>query len=81
MRPLPSAPGHFWEQFILPGIVRGALLSLCNAASLAVKDKLTAFVASITGLREMLWLDVPSGLSRSSTALIHRMRRARRDRA
>ena len=40
MRPLPSAPGHFWEQFILPGYVRGGLLSLCNTGPLALKRQI-----------------------------------------
>ena len=40
MRQLPSAPGHFWEQFILPGYVRGGLLSLCNTGPLALKRQI-----------------------------------------
>jgi len=40
MRTLPSAPGHFWEQFILPGYVRGGLLSLCNTGPLALKRQI-----------------------------------------
>ena len=40
MRMLPSAPGHFWEQFILPGYVRGGLLSLCNTGPLALKRQI-----------------------------------------
>ena len=40
LRLLPSAPGHFWEQFILPGYVRGGLLSLCNTGPLALKRQI-----------------------------------------
>ena len=40
IRMLPSAPGHFWEQFILPGYVRGGLLSLCNTGPLALKRQI-----------------------------------------
>src|SRR3984957_14647614 len=40
LRLLPSAPGHLWEQSILPRYVRGGLLSLCNAGPLAVKKKI-----------------------------------------
>ena len=40
VRQLPSAPGHFWEQFILPGYVRGGLLSLCNTGPLALKRQI-----------------------------------------
>jgi glycosyltransferase involved in cell wall biosynthesis len=40
MRPLPSAPGHFWEQFILPGYVHGGLLSLCNTGPLVLKRQI-----------------------------------------
>ena len=40
LRVLPSAPGHVWEQFILPRYVRGGLLSLCNTGPLAVKRQL-----------------------------------------
>jgi glycosyltransferase involved in cell wall biosynthesis len=37
---LPSAPGHLWEQFILPRYVRGGLLSMCNTGPLIVKRQL-----------------------------------------
>ena len=40
MRVLPSAPGHIWEQFVLPGYVRGGLLSLCNTGPLALKRQI-----------------------------------------
>jgi glycosyltransferase involved in cell wall biosynthesis len=40
VRSLPSAPGHLWEQFILPLHVRGGLLSLCNVGPLAVKKQI-----------------------------------------
>jgi glycosyltransferase involved in cell wall biosynthesis len=40
LRVLPSAPGHLWEQFILPHYARGGLLSLCNAGPLAVKKQI-----------------------------------------
>ena len=40
LRLLPSAPGHFWEQFILPGYVRGGLLSLCNTGPLVLKTQI-----------------------------------------
>jgi glycosyltransferase involved in cell wall biosynthesis len=40
LRPLPSAPGHLWEQFILPRYVRGGLLSLCNAGPLETKKQI-----------------------------------------
>jgi glycosyltransferase involved in cell wall biosynthesis len=40
LRLLPSAPGHFWEQFVLPGYVRGGLLSLCNTGPLALKRQI-----------------------------------------
>jgi glycosyltransferase involved in cell wall biosynthesis len=39
MRLLPRAPGHVWEQLILPTYVRGGLLSLCNTGPLAVKKQ------------------------------------------
>jgi hypothetical protein len=38
-RLLPSAPGHLWERVILPGYVRGELLSLCNTGPLAVRKQ------------------------------------------
>jgi glycosyltransferase involved in cell wall biosynthesis len=37
LRSLPDAPGHLWEQLIVPRYVRGGLLSLCNSGPLAVK--------------------------------------------
>ena len=40
IRLLPNAPGHIWEQFILPGYVRGGLLSLCNTGPLALKRQI-----------------------------------------
>lgn len=40
LRSLPSAPGHLWEQFILPRYVGGGLLSLCNAGPLATKKQI-----------------------------------------
>jgi len=40
LRLLPSAPGHFWEQCILPNYVRGGLLSLCNTGPLALKRQI-----------------------------------------
>ena len=40
LRLLPSAPGHVWEQFILPGYVTGGLLSLCNTGPIAVKKQI-----------------------------------------
>jgi len=40
LRLLPSAPGHFWEQFILPGHVCGGLLSLCNTGPIALKKQI-----------------------------------------
>jgi glycosyltransferase involved in cell wall biosynthesis len=40
LRSLPSAPGHFWEQFIVPGYVRGGLLSLCNTGPIALKRQI-----------------------------------------
>ena len=40
LRLLPSAPGHLWEQFILPAYVRGSLLSLCNTGPLALKRQI-----------------------------------------
>ncbi|MGA8611951.1 MAG: glycosyltransferase family 1 protein [Xanthobacteraceae bacterium] len=40
LRLLPSAPGHFWEQFVLPGYVHGGLLSLCNTGPLATKKQI-----------------------------------------
>ena len=40
LRLLPSAPGHFWEQFILPYYVIGGLLSLCNTGPLATKKQI-----------------------------------------
>ena len=36
LRLLASAPGHLWEQFILPCHLHGGLLSLCNTGPLAV---------------------------------------------
>ena len=40
LRLLASAPGHLWEQFILPRHVRGGLLSLCNVGPVAVKRQI-----------------------------------------
>ena len=40
LRSLPGAPGHLWEQFIVPQYVRGGLLSLCNTGPLAVKKQI-----------------------------------------
>ena len=40
IRPLPRAPGHFWEQFILPGYIRGGLLSLCNTGPLILSRQI-----------------------------------------
>jgi glycosyltransferase involved in cell wall biosynthesis len=40
MRQLPSAPGHFWEQVILPVYVSGGLLSLCNTGPLTLKRQI-----------------------------------------
>jgi glycosyltransferase involved in cell wall biosynthesis len=40
MRQLPSAPGHFWEQVILPIYVSGGLLSLCNTGPLTLKRQI-----------------------------------------
>jgi glycosyltransferase involved in cell wall biosynthesis len=40
VRQLPRAPGHFWEQFILPCYIRGGLLSLCNTGPLTVKRQI-----------------------------------------
>ena len=40
IRPLPRAPGHFWEQFILPSYIRGGLLSLCNTGPLTVSRQI-----------------------------------------
>ena len=39
LRLLPGAPGHVWEQFVLPRYVQGGLLSLCNTGPLAVKQQ------------------------------------------
>lgn len=39
IRLVPKAPGHIWEQFILPNYVRGGLLSLCNTGPLAVSKQ------------------------------------------
>jgi glycosyltransferase involved in cell wall biosynthesis len=40
LQSLPGAPGHIWEQFILPGYVAGGLLSLCNTGPIAVKKQI-----------------------------------------
>lgn len=40
IRPLPRAPGHFWEQFILPCYIRGGLVSLCNTGPLTLKKQI-----------------------------------------
>ena len=40
LRLLPNAPGHFWEQLILPWYVRGGLVSLCNTGPLTVKRQI-----------------------------------------
>jgi glycosyltransferase involved in cell wall biosynthesis len=40
VRMLPRAPGHVWEQAILPWYVRGGLLSLCNTGPLAVSKQI-----------------------------------------
>jgi glycosyltransferase involved in cell wall biosynthesis len=40
LRVLPGAPGHLWEQLILPRYVAGGLLSLCNAGPLATKKQI-----------------------------------------
>jgi glycosyltransferase involved in cell wall biosynthesis len=40
VRYLQNAPGHLWEQFLLPAHVRGGLLSLCNVGPLAVKKQI-----------------------------------------
>lgn len=40
LRLLPSAPGHIWEQFILPGFVTGGLLSLCNTGPVSVRKQI-----------------------------------------
>ena len=39
-RILPRAPGHVWEQLILPRYVGGGLLSLCNSGPLATKKQI-----------------------------------------
>jgi glycosyltransferase involved in cell wall biosynthesis len=40
IRPLPRAPGHLWEQFILPSYIRGGLLSLCNTGPLILNRQI-----------------------------------------
>jgi glycosyltransferase involved in cell wall biosynthesis len=41
LRLLPSAPGHLWEQVILPSYLRdGGLLSLCNTGPVAVSKQI-----------------------------------------
>ena len=40
LRSLPSAPGHAWEQFILPRHVVGGLVSMCNSGPLLVKKQI-----------------------------------------
>jgi glycosyltransferase involved in cell wall biosynthesis len=40
IRQIRRAPGHFWEQFILPRYVRGGLLSLCNTGPVSVKKQI-----------------------------------------
>jgi glycosyltransferase involved in cell wall biosynthesis len=37
LRVVRKAPGHIWEQFILPLYLRGGLLSLCNTGPLIAK--------------------------------------------
>jgi glycosyltransferase involved in cell wall biosynthesis len=40
LRYLPNAPGHVWEQIVLPAFLRGGLLSLCNTGPLAVRQQI-----------------------------------------
>ena len=40
LRLLPKAPGHVWEQCILPMYVRGGLVSLCNTGPLAIERQI-----------------------------------------
>jgi glycosyltransferase involved in cell wall biosynthesis len=40
LRLLPGAPGHFWEQFVLPRYVDGGLLSFCNTGPFATKKQI-----------------------------------------
>lgn len=40
VRILPAAPGHLWEQCILPRHTAGGLLSLCNTGPLAAKKQI-----------------------------------------
>ena len=40
LRKVPKAPGHLWEQLILPRFVRGGLLSLCNTGPMTVSKQI-----------------------------------------
>jgi glycosyltransferase involved in cell wall biosynthesis len=40
LRELPKAPGHLWEQLILPQYVAGGALSLCNSGPLASQKQI-----------------------------------------
>jgi glycosyltransferase involved in cell wall biosynthesis len=40
LKQAPGAPGHIWEQFILPRHLKGGLLSLCNTGPLATKKQI-----------------------------------------
>jgi glycosyltransferase involved in cell wall biosynthesis len=40
LQSLPNAPGHVWEQLVLPRNVRGGLLSLCNSGPLASRKQI-----------------------------------------
>jgi glycosyltransferase involved in cell wall biosynthesis len=39
-RLVPKAPGHLWEQLILPRYVRGGLLSLCNTGPMSISKQI-----------------------------------------
>jgi glycosyltransferase involved in cell wall biosynthesis len=39
-RSLPGAPGHVWEQFILPRYVSNGLLSFCNTGPIVTKKQI-----------------------------------------